>query len=232
MRGKRLRRSPVAALAAAEDETKLASARRTPRRVKVGAVVALHPRAAVSSATRRGPTGQDATVRRLPPEFWRTHPEAWPIYRPGPRNPLALRDGAGAAGSERPDFSVPDPEKLTKAVLDGRLSGGDARAYAETPRGALLAEVFGAGVSHDARLTLMQALWLAGAAGGDSHGGSAAAVLAHAVAAVLNALYFGIDEFGYSKDDIVQMTRTKLLAGQDRKLLADLMALNGCAGEG
>jgi hypothetical protein len=221
MRGKRLGRTPVAV---AEDETKLASARRTPRRAKTGAVVTLLPRAEPSGAARRGPTGQDATVRHLPPEFWRAHPEAWPIYKPGPRNPLTPR-------GERPDFSVPESEKLTKAVLEGRLSGNDARAYGDAPRGALLTEVFGAGVSPDARLTLMQALWLDSAAEGEVHDGPAA-ILAQAVAAVLNALYFGGDEFGYSKDDIVQMTRTRLLAGQGRKLLADLMALNGCPNDG
>ncbi len=231
MRGKRLRRSPVAAVETVEDETKLAPARRTSRRVKASSIVTLHPRAAAPGAQRRAPAPREAPDRRLPPEFWRTHPEAWPVYEPGPRNPLPRGDAAMAAGDARPDFSAPEPEKLTKAVLDGRLSGGDARAYSAAPRGALFAEVFGAGLSHDARLTLMQALWLDGAADSDaSEGPATAPVLAHAAAAALNALYFGVNEFGYGKDDIVHMTRTRMLAGQSRKLLADLMALNGCAG--
>lgn len=215
-----MRRSPAPAVAAIDGGARPAQARRAARRAKTGTLVTLHPGAGKSPQA-----GQQAPLRRLPPEHWRLHPEAWPIYKAGPRNPLA-----SSVQGERPDFSVPEPEKLTKAVLEGRLSGDAARAYAEAPRGALLAEVFGAGVGHDARLTLMQALWMAEAMPDKARGGpDAGRILAHAVAAVLNALYFGVNEFGYSKDDIVHMTRAKLMAGQGRKLLADLMTLNGCA---
>jgi hypothetical protein len=62
---------------------------------------------------------------------------------------------------------------------------------------------------------------------GCSDGTGPVTVLAHAVAAILNSIHFGAEQFGFTEAEIVHMVATMIAGGQTEQLLADLQLLNG-----
>ncbi len=135
----------------------------------------------------------------LSPGYWKTHPEDWcGQFEPGPCNPLTGNQGMGTCS----DYSVPSEEELTDALTNETLTQEQINAYkAElaSNQGSEFNIVFGDSFTDN--LTLMQAMWL-----------SDHSVLAHSVAALLNACKFGVDAYGLSVDGVIQMVHDRLLS--------------------
>ena len=149
-------------------------------------------------------------------EFWRTNPTQWPAFVAGPCNPLGRRLFGMCE-----DYSEPDQTALEDGVKSNKITAHEAHMCRTSRRGTRCSEVFGTGIVDPRDLTMMQALWLG--RGGPSP------VIAHAVAAVLNAHYFGKEAFGYSPDEIVEMICGRIRSDSSMDLLADLERLNNRA---
>ena len=159
-----------------------------------------------------------ADCRGLTPGYWKTHPNQWPRYVPGPCNPLSNQHGHGTCN----DYSVPSMDDLADAVVAGALTQAAVDAYLLAPHGTLFSAVFGSGLTNDPSVTLMQALWL----DDTPMGGGSAPVLAHSVAALHNSVHFGATQFGYAEAEIVHMVAPMISSGDAAQLLADLELLN------
>ena len=156
----------------------------------------------------------DITCRGRTPGYWKTHPESWPKYTVGPCNILKTSSG------ECSDYSIATEYELSVAVSDGIITQAEKDAYlyqlTHSP-GTPFSHVFGSGIALDGNLTLMQALQL-------DDPFQPSSLMAHAVAAVLNANFYSYDEFGYTEIDVVNLVRLGISSPD--LLMSQLVALN------
>lgn len=157
------------------------------------------------------------------PGYWKTHFKYWPDeIEVGPCNPISKSEWGRWGICE--DYSVPSRSELETylAELKENSAGSwhDERKiqkvetylhwldyyYPGPPFGTPFAQIFGVGLTADPELTMMQALWLDDTA---SSGGSAP-VLAHCVAAYLNASHFGKSRYGMSPQEAVELVSSML----------------------
>ena len=153
----------------------------------------------------------DLACRGLTPGYWKTHPESWPAYTPGPCNPITY------TGGECSDYSQPTSMELLDAIDDGILTELEVDTYNATPKGTLFSSVLGSGLAADPSLTLMQALW-------KEDPSRPRALVAHIVAAVMNAIEFGPEQFGYTVAGVVALVDAGI--GSPSALTDELAMLN------
>ena len=153
----------------------------------------------------------DVSCRDKTPGFWKTHPESSPAYTPGPCNPISY------TGGECSDYTEPTSLELVNAISDGVLTELEVDTYNATPRGTRFSTVFGPGIAASPTLTLMQALWM-------EDPSRPPALVAHCVAAVMNAIEFGPEAFGYSVEGVVALVHAGI--GSPSTLTSQLTMLN------
>lgn len=179
------------------------------------------------------------------PGYWKTHtkygPDGFKYWldgiEVGPCNPLSKSKWDRWGTCE--DYSVPSRSELETylAELEENSDGSWhhehriqeirtylnwlANDYPGPPFGRPFASIFGADLTTDPELTLMQALWLDDTA---SSGGPAP-VLAHCVAAYLNASYFGKSRYGMSPQEVVELVNN-MIVGEWEELKDLLQAMN------
>lgn len=143
------------------------------------------------------------------PGYWKAHAAQWPNYDPGTCNPINNDHG------QCTDYSIPTIDALEIYIANLKQNDGykwkikKAEEYLEMLQlgtfpepydffGTPFSEIFGGGYTTDQDLTLMQALW-------HEEDGYGPSILAHIVAAYLNALAFGEEAFGLSPDGVVTL---------------------------
>lgn len=159
------------------------------------------------------------------PGFWKTHEQMCEKYiMVGPCNPIGEDNG------QCDDYSVPTEEAL-QAYIDQLKSSGQmkyknkiekAEAYLSNlqtypgldspPFGTPFSAIFGSGYTTEPKTTIMQALWLDDSPPGPPVGaGGPSPVLAHSAAAWLNAKEFGIEAYGLSPQQVIDMVQSMIL---------------------
>lgn len=155
------------------------------------------------------------------PGYWKTHePDFSQWAFPGTCNPITEKHGQCS------DYTVPSVEELTAYIEEMKKNEHryawkipQCEEYLEKRQtsypepdwffGTLFSEIFGDGYTDEPEITLMQALWLEDTPAISARGtGGSAPVLAHSVAAWLNANEFGPEAYGMSPDKVVELVQT------------------------
>lgn len=166
--------------------------------------------------------GHEGECLGLTPGYWKTHElEAEKYFVLGPCNPLA------GDSAQCNDYSVPTADDL-QAYIDKLKADGAELAKIEAAEeylanlathpepqsffGTLFSAIFGEGYTTNPDTTLMQALWLDDTPPLPPVGmGGPSPVLAHSVAAWLNANEFGEEAFGLTPDGVIALVQSKIL---------------------
>ncbi len=158
------------------------------------------------------------------PGYWKTHEQVCEKYIiPGPCNPI------NEDGGQCDDYSIPteadlqayiaqlmqDYNKNKQKILKAQAYLYNLQTYPQLdspPFGTPFSYIFGSGYTTDPTTTMMQALWLDDEPPGPPIGlGGPSPVLAHSAAAWLNANEFGLESYGMSPQQVIDMVQNMIL---------------------